>query len=700
MNITVLKNPNTIESFLASLDPDIYYGVDIETFATAEPVIGDPDSKEALDYKKSSIRLLQITADGEDATICDFGPRGANHKFNPLLLPKKWIAHNASFELSFFLGLIPGQKLNSVAHCTIELYRLWLQTKVSYFSIFQEGLTVVYAHLFGEKRPLEFDKSFQTIDWGTEILSQEAYNYAALDAIATYRIFHKIYPDFVKLEMELPVELNSRVMEAVIDMSMNGIAMDYHKHEILMNSWKEDEYDTGIKCFEYINKDLKLELLTHKIEDQIIFNKRVKPPEAGYLNKYIYVIESEIKTAADLYEFLLYLKEYKEKYKGQRSKDPKYLANTKVLKICDELYISHKSNKQLSQYLQEVVPPTLLKQLPRTDKSKELQINADTLSEFDLTPYVGPLAKFKGYAKMQSTYGEGLKEHFKLNGNIAFIHPRFTLCKTATNRMSSFSPNSQVSPREEKYRQLFIPRSKDFKLLVADFSQIELRVAAHISNDKVLLEAFRTGQDVHRITASNVLNKHIDDVTKEDRQLAKAVNFGLIYGAGPDTLINYAKNSYDVTLDYDQAKEIIYKFRKLYAGLRKWHMDEAARAEDELYTTSELGKKTVLESGKTYTTAANFPIQGTSAEITKIAVLKIYQATKGIYNAVLCNVVHDEVVVDCHKDDIMPVARIIKKSMEDSMLYVFPTASLNGLADVTLCNNWFDSKSDKNIIPL
>lgn len=233
-------------------------------------------------------------------------------------------------------------------------------------------------------------------------------------------------------------------------------------------------------------------------------------------------------------------------------------------------------------------------------------------------------------------------------------------------------------------------------LIRADLNQIEIRVAAYISKDPVMLAAYEQGLDLHTMTAMSMTGKKADQITSEERTQAKIINFSLLFGAGAKTLKKYAWNLYKVLLTLEQAEDYVRIFRETYPRYREWQIEVSREAESSLCTTTPLGRYRVLSSDQYYTTSMNQPIQGGAGEVMKLALIymdkEITLMPEESGNAYLVTTVHDEVIVDSAVDYAERNAEVIERCMKQAMLDVFPTACLNNLVEVTVGKNWLESK--------
>jgi DNA polymerase-1 len=323
----------------------------------------------------------------------------------------------------------------------------------------------------------------------------------------------------------------------------------------------------------------------------------------------------------------------------------------------------------------------------------------DTLAGID-HPLAATLRNYRAAAKLNGTYGRKWLDKHAPDG---VVLPNWHQCGTDTGRMSCSDPNLQQVPREDPtYRQCFIaPPGK--VLVKADYSQIELRIAAVLAGDERMLQAYRDGEDLHTLTATNLTGKKQADVTKADRQLAKAVNFGLLYGMGPAGLQTYAKKSFGVGLSLDEAKRHRDGFFALYPGLEKWHaqtrreVDRRRRKDPTgthvVYTLATrprvlaLSKRTA--DGRLYpnlTEALNTPVQGTGADGLKAAIAHLWERRADCPTARPVLFVHDEIVVEVPETDVLAAKEWLVKAMTDGMAPLI--APVPVVVDVTEGQTW------------
>jgi DNA polymerase-1 len=277
----------------------------------------------------------------------------------------------------------------------------------------------------------------------------------------------------------------------------------------------------------------------------------------------------------------------------------------------------------------------------------------------DQYPVLSALLAYRKVAKAL-TFATSLPAH--LHPRTGRIHATYWQLGASTGRFSCSDPNLQQIPKDTAFRRCFIA-APGHRLVIADYSQIELRVVAELSGDARMMEAYQRGDDLHILTASLLLEKPMAQVSKTERQAAKAVNFGLIYGMSAPGLQAYARNIYGVTLSMQDATMFRTRFFTAYAGLAQWHAQIRAAMPQEVRTRS--GRLRRWQSHPTITQLYNTPVQGTAADITKLALAWLPQALVGT-DARLIGTVHDEILVEVSAENAEPVARILKDTMEQA----------------------------------
>lgn len=364
----------------------------------------------------------------------------------------------------------------------------------------------------------------------------------------------------------------------------------------------------------------------------------------------------------------------------------------KAEKISREIYeyAGHEFNigspKQLGSVLFEKLA------LPSAKKTKTgYSTNAEVLeSLMDKHPIVPLITEYRALTKLQNTYVTGL---LKVVGEDGRIHSTFKQTETRTGRISSAEPNIQNipvrTPLGREMRRFFT--AKDGYLLVdADYSQIELRVLAHISGDEIMKKAFLDGVDIHTVTASQVFNQPIEWVTPDLRSKAKAVNFGIVYGIGAFSL------SKDIGVSVPKASEYIRSYLSKYSGIAHYMEQTVAKAKRDGYVETMFGRRRYIKelAAKNKNlqafgerVAKNTPIQGTAADIIKIAMIKVYnRLEESGLDARLILQVHDELIVEAKEDCAEKVALLLKEEMENAVKLTVPMT-----VDVNIGKTWYDT---------
>ena len=272
--------------------------------------------------------------------------------------------------------------------------------------------------------------------------------------------------------------------------------------------------------------------------------------------------------------------------------------------------------------------------------------------------------------KLKSTYADGLVKQIADDGR---IHTTFQNLVTATGRLSSTDPNLQNIPvRTElgsEIRRMFVP-AEGCVLVDADYSQIELRVLAHMSGDENLIHAYREAQDIHRLTASQVFHIPFDEVTDLQRRNAKAVNFGIVYGISSFGL------SQDLSISRKEAQEYIQKYFETYPKIKEFLDSCVTEAKEKGYVTTmfgrrrpvpELSSSNFMQRSFGERVAMNSPIQGTAADIIKLAMIEVYNRLKerGLKSRLILQV-HDELLVEAHQDEVEEVKQLMTDAMKNA----------------------------------
>jgi len=377
-------------------------------------------------------------------------------------------------------------------------------------------------------------------------------------------------------------------------------------------------------------------------------------------------------------------------YSKQLEKEAKE-AEENVYKLA-EVRFNLASPKQLGEVLFEK-----LKLDPKAKKTKTGQYatGEDVLAKLaNNNPIVADILAFRELTKLKSTYVDALP--LLINSKTGRVHTTYGQAVAVTGRLASNNPNLQNIPvrteRGKEIRKAFVPRDEKHILLSADYSQIELRIVAAISGDPNMCAAFKGGTDIHTATASKVYNVEEKDVTKEMRYKAKSVNFGIIYGQGAFGLAD------NLGISRTEAKEIIDNYKQQFAGIQKYMDDTINFAREHGYVQTLMGRKRWLRDigssnftvrGFAERNAINSPIQGTAADMIKLAMIKVHAALKkGKFKSKMLLQVHDELVFDVLKEELTDIKPVILEAMQSAM--VLPHA-VPIVAEAGEGNTWLEA---------
>ena len=340
----------------------------------------------------------------------------------------------------------------------------------------------------------------------------------------------------------------------------------------------------------------------------------------------------------------------------------------------------------------------LFEKLKLVDKPKKTKTGQYSTAE-DVLSYLAKehtiiqhILEYRGLAKLKSTYVDALPE--QVLESTGHIHTEYMQTVASTGRLSSNNPNLQNIPiRTERGRQVrkaFVPRNEQYTLLAADYSQIELRVIAAMSQEETMIEAFKNGEDIHASTAAKVFNVSLSDVTREQRGNAKTVNFGIIYGVSAFGLSN------QTDLSRTEAKELIETYYETYPKLRKYMSSQVDFARDHGYVTTlsnrrrylkDINSRNAIVRGAAERNAVNAPIQGSAADVIKIAMINIYnKLQQGGFKTKMLLQVHDELVFDVYKPELETMKVLIKEEMENAYTLSVPLD-----IEMDMGSNWLEA---------
>ena len=465
-----------------------------------------------------------------------------------------------------------------------------------------------------------------------------------------------------------PDALPKLVFDAMLSDYLLQSNRPVESYEALCREWLKVEHASAAYLFELYRRmdraicDASLSMLLHEVELPLL-NVLYGMECIGFM------------TDADVLEAL-----------HRRFSDRAKVLEAQIYEAAGETF-NILSTKQLGRILFEKL------QLPSGKKTKTgFSTDADTLESIaPLHPIVGDVLSYRFLTKLDSTFTEGL---LKQRGSDGRIHTRFMQCVTATGRISSTEPNLQNipvrTPEGREIRKAFIP-SEGNVLVGADYSQIELRLLAHISGDEGFIAAFNNGEDIHARTAAEVFHVPLELVSKEQRSAAKAVNFGIVYGISDFGL---ARN---LGISVPTAAGYIRRYFERYPKVQSYLKESVALAKKRGYAETLFDRKRPLPelSASNYNVrqfgervAMNMPIQGTAADIIKIAMVHVDRALReGGFKARLVLQIHDELIVDCPREEANDVMRLMQDAMEG-----VASLSVRLIAEAKCGESWYETK--------
>jgi DNA polymerase-1 len=312
-------------------------------------------------------------------------------------------------------------------------------------------------------------------------------------------------------------------------------------------------------------------------------------------------------------------------------------------------------------------------------------IEAEDTSRQALAPYkdepiVQDLKEYRRLSKLLNGFLEPMPGY--IHPETGRIHADYNQIGAYSGRMSCQSPNMQQIPRSAEFRDCFIP-APGKQLIIADYSQIELRVAAQISGDERMMEAYMKNGDLHKLTASLITGVPVENITKKQRQAAKAVNFGLIYAMGSRGLMAYARDTYDVGMTLEEAENFKTRFFEAYGGIRRWH-EEIKKNPPSV--SRSLGRRIYYHGEDTGLAALyNIPVQGSAADIIKKALGMLVYTLKGTGSRIIA-VVHDEILLETPVENALKAAGILRETMIEAGSGFMPDVPL--AADAHVASSW------------
>lgn len=468
---------------------------------------------------------------------------------------------------------------------------------------------------------------------------------------------------------------------SVNEFSIPRIAMDYLNVEISHNEKQQismfDDEDNDIEF--YARRTAVLPCLRDK------FAEKIKENEQEYLYREIELPLIEVLADMQINGFTV---DGEELQRFSKMLSERIEEETQLIYDMAGEEFNINSPKQLGVILFEKLGLRVIK------KTKSgYSTNVEVLERLrDDHPIIGLIMDYRHLTKLKSTYCDSL--YNVINPKTGRIHSVFNQTVTLTGRISSTEPNMQNIPvRTELGREIrkMFTAKEGCVLVDADYSQIELRVLAHIADDENMIKAFISGEDIHAVTASQVLGIPLEEVTKEQRSNAKAVNFGIVYGIGEFSL------SKDLNISVKEARAYIAGYLKKYSGVKQYMENIKAKAKEDGYVKTLLNRIRYIPELKSSNfnvrsfgerIALNTPIQGTAADIIKLAMVKVSKRLKqeGLKSKLILQV-HDELIIEAEKDEAEKVRKILREEMEGAMKLKVPL-----VIDMAEGHSWYDTK--------
>jgi DNA polymerase-1 len=359
-----------------------------------------------------------------------------------------------------------------------------------------------------------------------------------------------------------------------------------------------------------------------------------------------------------------------------------------------------KTPQEKARLLEALLASDELARWQRTPRSGALSTKRSELLRAAHYPPIAELVKLSSIDKLTTAFGPTLTA--LVSPITARLHADYRIAATASGRASCSRPNLQQAPRDPRFRALFRPEEGKV-LVVADYSSMELRAAAHISGDRAMTKAFEEGRDLHRVTAARVTGKALEDVTAEERRAAKPVNFGACYGLGAGGLVENAWDAYGIVMDHREAAQWLGAFAVAYPQFARWRREHAQTCEDRQCII--IGRDAAKGVGRVYpfsrlpagasayTRSCNFPVQGSCADASMLALAGIDRALfeEGVEGGPVAWL-HDEIVLEVLIEEAPRAAELLKREMISAFEQTFPGAPTHGLVEPHIGLSWGEAK--------
>jgi DNA polymerase-1 len=654
-------NGNKIKQNLKDFAEQAVFSKKLATIITNVPVDIDLDSiksKETFDTHGLKQMFFRL----QFKSLLDKLPQEDNNSNNNSEICKENV---------YYESIDTIEKLNhTVKQLGKELYMIFDALDLNTYS--KSSINKIYISSEDIYYSIDYKKMIQEdekdlVEILKNLFENEAIHKIGHDNKTAYLLLHKLG---IKLD---GVVLDTKIAAYLIDSSKGEYSLTTLIQELLMIDINGEGEELFVKQISYL-PDLK-KVLEGKIKEYEMEELLYKVEQP--LTKVLAFIEAEgFKVDRNKLNEL-----------GERFKSEIELVQSDIYKMADEEF-NISSPKQLGKILFEKLD------LPVIKKTKTgYSTNAEVLEELsDKHPIIDKITYYRQLTKLFSTYIEGLKAVIDSDEK---IHSSLNQTVTTTGRLSSTEPNLQNIPIKyelgREIRKIFIPNNDECIILSADYSQIELRVLAHIAEDSNLIDAFINHSDIHTKTASEVFKIPMEEVTSLMRGRAKAVNFGIVYGIGDFSLAK------DLKITKKEAKTYIDTYFERYPNVKKYMVDIVKKAEEDSFVTTILNRRRYIPEASASNRivkalgdrlAMNTPIQGSAADIIKLAMVNVYKelCDKKLKSTLILQV-HDELILNVYKDELKLVEDIVKKGMEQVISLRVPLE-----VDVNVGKTWYEAK--------
>lgn len=652
---------NKVKQNLLDFSEQAIFSKKLATIITNVPIDIDLDSiKSNEDYDVNGLKLMFARL--QFKSLSDRLPAAASKVDNDTSSMDKTITYNVVDTINKLQELI--NKAKDEIYINFEFTALDVYSKCA--------INKIYMSMKDENYLVDFVNLIQVDEKNAVKLLKQIFENENL-----HKVGHDNKPAFMVL--------------AKLGISLKGVALDTKIAAYLIDSSRGD-YELNTVIQEYMGKTISSEGVIRKIEETEAL-KELSPILVEKIKEYdmqklLYELEQPLaEVLADMETEGFKVDGSILEQLGVKFKSEIELVQKEIYTLAEEEF-NIGSPKQLGKILFEKLD------LPVIKKTKTgYSTNAEVLEELmDKHPIIEKIIYYRQLTKLHSTYVEGLKAVIDADGK---IHCSLNQTVTTTGRLSSTEPNLQNIPIKyemgREIRKVFVPNNEESILLSADYSQVELRVLAHIAGDENLIDAFINHSDIHTKTASEVFKVPLNEVTSLMRSRAKAVNFGIVYGMGDFSLAK------DLKITKKEAKSYIDTYFERYPKVKKYMVDIVEKAEKESYVATILNRRRYIREAASSNKvlkalgdrlAMNTPIQGSAADIIKLAMINVYKKLKeNKLKSTLILQVHDELILNVYKDESEVVKELVKQEMENVLKLLVPLE-----VDINLGANWYEAK--------